>query len=200
MSPDRRRPPKRNAGRVQSDGTSIRLRPSPSDAHRVVYFKRRFEDDPKESIPGREFLRDICPVKVRALMLAVLVQVAAAPPSRFAGGGYWEAMHGEMTGWYEVRVDGPRRKQHFRLFCRLDYDAEGWKQPLLVVVTGLVKSVGTVLSDADYAGVRSLGMNTSPDLSARLLSSQASAGVSPRGAEVTSEAWAGSGGEARRLR
>ena len=46
-------------------------------------------------------------------------QVAAAPPKRFAGGGYWEAMKGDMTGWFEVGVDGPRR-HHYRLFCRLD--------------------------------------------------------------------------------
>lgn len=26
-------------------------------------------------------------------MRAVLTEVAAAPPKRFAGGGYWEAMH-----------------------------------------------------------------------------------------------------------
>jgi hypothetical protein len=32
-------------------------------------------------------------------MRAALVAVAAAPPKRFAGGGYWEAMKGDMTGW-----------------------------------------------------------------------------------------------------
>jgi len=42
-------------------------------------------------------------------MRAVLAQVASAPPKRFAGSGYWEAMKGNMTGWFEVRVDGPRR-------------------------------------------------------------------------------------------
>jgi hypothetical protein len=31
-------------------------------------------------------------------MRAVLAHVAAAPPKRFAGGGYWEAMKGDMTG------------------------------------------------------------------------------------------------------
>jgi hypothetical protein len=35
-------------------------------------------------------------------MAAVLTAVAAAPPHRFSGGGYWEAMHGEMTGYCEV--------------------------------------------------------------------------------------------------
>jgi hypothetical protein len=46
------------------------------------------------------------PVKVRATMRAVLVAVAEAPPHRFAGGGCWEAMKGDMAGWFEVRVDG----------------------------------------------------------------------------------------------
>ena len=31
----------------------------------------------------------------------------------------WEAMHGEMGGYYEIRVTGPGR-EHFRLFCRLE--------------------------------------------------------------------------------
>jgi hypothetical protein len=52
-------------------------------------------------------------------MQSILTHVAAAPPKRFSGGGYWEAMHGEMTGWFEVRVDGPQRR-HYRLFCLLD--------------------------------------------------------------------------------
>jgi len=53
-------------------------------------------------------------------MNAVLIAVASAAPKRFSGGGYWEAMKGRMAGWFEVRVDGPKR-HHYRLFCRLDY-------------------------------------------------------------------------------
>ena len=49
-------------------------------------------------------------------MRAALIAVASAPPKRFAGGGFWEAMKGEMTGWFEVRVDGPGR-HHYQLFC-----------------------------------------------------------------------------------
>jgi hypothetical protein len=90
-------------------------------------------------------------------MRAVLGAVAAAPPKRFAGGGYWEAMKGNMAGWYEVRVDGPKR-HHYRLFCLLDYEAEGAEKPLLVVVAGLDKPFRTVLSDADYQAVKDLGM------------------------------------------
>lgn len=85
-----------------------------------------------------------------------MVQVAAAPPKRFSGGGYWEAMKGSMAGWYEVRVDGPKR-HHYRLFCRLDYEAEKRDKPVLVVITGLDKAFRTILSERDYASVRELG-------------------------------------------
>lgn len=94
--------------------------------------------------------------------MSVLVAVATAPPHRFAGGGYWEAMHGDMKGWYEVRKDGPKPeggkgKRHYRLFCRLDHEALGRPKPLLVVVCGKDKQFRTVLTDADYAEVRALG-------------------------------------------
>ncbi len=89
-------------------------------------------------------------------MRAVLTAVAAAPPKRFAGGGYWEAMKGDMSGWFEVRVDGPRRR-HYRLFCRLDYEAQGMSKPLLVIITGLDKPFRTTLTPANYASVRDLG-------------------------------------------
>ena len=89
-------------------------------------------------------------------MVAVLAAVAAAPPKRFAGGGYWEAMHGGMAGWFEVRVNGPQR-HHYRLFCLLDYVAQGIDKPLLVVIDGREKPVGTLLSAAEYDAVRDLG-------------------------------------------
>ena len=89
-------------------------------------------------------------------MQAVLIAVADAPPKRFAGGGYWEAMRGDMGGWFEVRVDGPQRR-HYRLFCLLDLEAVGWTKPLLVVITGLDKPFRTALSARDYARVRALG-------------------------------------------
>ena len=65
-------------------------------------------------------------------------------------------MKGDMTGWFEVRVDGPRR-HHYRLFCRLDYDAAGRTKPLLVVICGLDKPFRTEPSDAGYRHVRNLG-------------------------------------------
>ena len=99
-------------------------RPGRNDPHDVVFFRRHTDDDPSQSVPAREFLM-ACPTTVRARFAAVLVAVASAPPHRFAGGGYWESMHGEMVGWFEVRVDGPKPgggkgRHHYRLFCLLD--------------------------------------------------------------------------------
>lgn len=69
-------------------------------------------------VPAEAFL-DSCPAKVEATIMAVLEAVRAAPPPTFSGGGKWEAMHGAMGGYYEIRVTGPGRK-HYRLFCLLD--------------------------------------------------------------------------------
>lgn len=154
MSPDARSR-RRQSRPGETAIPPVRSRPSSDDPHDVAFFQRHHDDDPGQAVPGREFL-NACPIKVRATMRAVLVQVAAAPPKRFAGGGYWEAMKGEMTGWFEVRVDGPRR-HHYRLFCRLDYAAQGRPKPLLVVICGLSKPFRTQLSDADYRNVRNLG-------------------------------------------
>lgn len=129
--------------------------PSSDDPHDIVYFRRHKSDDPSQATPGREFV-DSCPTGVRAKFRAVLVAVATAPPKRFAGGGYWEAMKGDMAGWFEVRVDGPKR-HHYRLFCLLDYEAKARDKPLLVVVAGLDKPFRTEFSSADYADVRALG-------------------------------------------
>ena len=139
----------------------VRAGPSRDDAHTVVYLQRHRDDDPAEKVPGRDFIRS-CPATVRAKFAAVLVAVAAAPPYRFAGGGYWEAMHGDMAGWFEVRVDGPKPgggkgRYHYRLYCLLDYDAKDVDKPLLVVVTGRSKPFRTKLSPADYRAVRQLG-------------------------------------------
>lgn len=136
-------------------------RPNRNDPHDVVYFRRHPGDDPTEAVPGREFLRS-CPASVRAKFAAVLVAVAGAPPYRFAGGGYWEAMHGEMKGWFEVRLDGPKPgggkgRHHYRLFCLLDYDAKGVDKPLLTVIAGLEKPFRTAVPKRDYAWVRQLG-------------------------------------------
>ncbi|MBI5534601.1 MAG: hypothetical protein HY898_17880 [Deltaproteobacteria bacterium] len=81
-----------------------------------------------------------------------------APPPMFSGGGMWEAMHDDMAGYFEVRVDGPKRR-HYRLFCLLERDGAklGLGGPSIVLITPKDKPFRTVLSKADYADVRRLG-------------------------------------------
>jgi hypothetical protein len=124
----------------------------------VVFYKTKTNQG---SVPGADFL-DGCPPKVRGTILAVLDAVAAAPPPAFSGGGKWEAMHGEMGGYYEIRVTGPGREQ-FRLFCLLEngdpsvLTARGLPGPAIAVITGMRKKIGTVFDKRDYAKVRQLG-------------------------------------------
>jgi hypothetical protein len=91
-------------------------------------------------------------------MLAVLKAVAEAPPPAFSGGGKWEAMHGDMGGFYEVRVDGPQR-HHYRLFCLLEQSGDdlGLGGPSIVIITGKHKPFRTVLSKHEYSEVKRLG-------------------------------------------
>jgi hypothetical protein len=133
----------------------IRTGPSRDDAHDIVFFRRHRADDAGCAEPGRDAL-NAWPVGVRAKARAVLAAVAAAPPHRFSGGGYWESMKGDMKGWYEIRIDGPKR-HHYRLFCLLDYEAAGVEKPLLVVIDGRDKPFRTELAPADYAKVKALG-------------------------------------------
>ena len=111
--------------------------------------------------PAIDFL-DGCPIKLQARFDAVLDDVAAAPPPRYSGGGRWEAMHGDMGGFFEVRLGGPNREQ-FRLFCNLDNGSlqqlgeRGLPRPAIAVITGLRKPFMTVFDEHDYAGVRRLG-------------------------------------------
>jgi Txe/YoeB family toxin of Txe-Axe toxin-antitoxin module len=115
----------------------------------VVYYKAA-----NGSVPAAEFLL-ACPTSVRATILAVLEAVRAAPPPQFSGGGKWEAMHGDMGGYYEIRVTG-RGRTHYRLFCRLDNGtapelaARGFDRPQIVVINGMSKRHRTEFSDREY--------------------------------------------------
>lgn len=131
--------------------------PASAAPWRIHFFQRHAADDRARSVPARHFLA-ACPEKVRAMMMAVLKAVAEAPPPQFSGGGKWEAMHGDMGGYYEVRVDGSERR-HYRLFCVLERDgaAVGLGGPSVVVITGKDKSFRTVLTKREYADVRRLG-------------------------------------------
>lgn len=157
MSPDRvdRRSKRRPAQKANGALAAVRTGLSIDDAHEIHYFRRHPDDEPEQAAPARDYLKT-CDGNVRAKFAAALVAVAAAPPHKFAGGGYWEAMHGDMTGWYEVRVNG-RNRSHHRLFCLIDLAAQGATRPWLVVVTGMSKPFRATLSAADYKAIKRLG-------------------------------------------
>lgn len=127
----------------------------PDAPWRIHFFQRHREDDPARTVPAREFL-DRCPTSVAADITAVVKAVAEAPPPRFAGGGQWQAMHGPMKGFYEVRVTGPGRRR-YRLFCILERDAPGLGGPSVVLITGMDKAPGSGFTEADYRRVQALG-------------------------------------------
>lgn len=124
----------------------------------VVYYRAA-----NGAVPAEAFL-DSCPAKIEARILAVLEVVRAAPPPAFSGGGMWEAMHGSMNGYYEIRVTGPGRAQ-YRLFCLLDnaqtkkeLAQRGFDTPQIAVINGMSKPIGEVFSDSAYRKhVRDLG-------------------------------------------
>ncbi len=62
------------------------------------------------------------------------------------------------AGFYEIRVDGPKRR-HYRLFCLLERDGHGngLGGPSLVLITGMEKAFRTTFAKADYEAVRKLG-------------------------------------------
>jgi hypothetical protein len=124
----------------------------------IEFFKRHIKDDPTQAIPAREFLDQI-PAKIAARLAAVLEAVAEAPPPAYSGGGYWEAMHDDMAGYYEVRVDGPPNRTHYRVFCVLERDGVkvGLDGPSVVAIARKKKPFRTVLSKYDYAEVRRFG-------------------------------------------
>lgn len=123
----------------------------------IVYYESAAGD-----VPAKDFLES-CPKRVRAKLVAVLEAVRDAPPPAFSGGGKWEAMHGSMNGYYEVRATGPGR-EHYRLFCILEngtddeLEERGFAAPQIAVINGLVKANNTVFGDGDYKrAVRDLG-------------------------------------------
>ena len=123
----------------------------------IVYYKTA-----GGGVPAEDFLEQLSS-KVAARFDVVLDTVRKAPPPRFSGGGFWEAMHGTMNGYYEIRLTGPGRMQH-RLFCILDnadrkgLQERGFDAPQIAVITGMSKKSGEKFTDAEYKRkVRKLG-------------------------------------------
>ena len=121
----------------------------------IEFFQRHRDDDHAEAVPARDFLDNV-PDKVAAKIVAVVQAVADAPPPAFSGGGMWEAMHDEMAGIYEVRVDFSG--MHHRLFCVLERDgaAVGLSGPSVILVDGRSKKYRTRISAKEYRSVRAL--------------------------------------------
>ena len=155
----------RYCGAVPSQRRSPKIGPAPvvgpgaDDPYQIVYFMQHETDDPSQTIPGQEFLK-VVPATIAARLRAVVIAVAQAPPHKFAGGGKWEAMSGEMAGIYEVRVDGTPNRTHYRLFCVLDTKAhDDNDEPLgalLVILGGASKPFRTEMPDKVYAAIREL--------------------------------------------
>lgn len=118
-----------------------------ADPWLIHFFQRREDDDPGESVPAIDFLESV-PVKVRAEIHAVLDAVADAPPPAFSGGGKWEAMHDEMSGFYEIRVQGGG--MNHRLFCILERDADDLGGSSIVAIDGLSKPKRSAANPKDY--------------------------------------------------
>lgn len=121
----------------------------------IEFFQRHVNDDADEAVPAQQFL-DAVPERVAAKMVAVVQAVAAAPPPAFSGGGMWEAMHDQMAGVYEVRVDF--NGMHYRLFCVLERDgaSAGLTGPSIVLIDGRSKKYRTTISAREYKSVRAL--------------------------------------------
>jgi len=118
-----------------------------SDPWLIHFFQRSSDDDEDQAVPALKFFEAI-PDKVAAEINAVLDAVAEAPPPAFSGGGKWEAMHADMAGFYEVRVQGGG-KNH-RLLCLLLRDATDLGGSSIVCLGGLSKPRRQAADLKDY--------------------------------------------------
>lgn len=119
----------------------------------IHFFQRHPDDDPNRTVPAIEFF-DRLPAKLVAEFQAVLDAVADAPPPAFSGGGKWEAMHDEMAGFYEVRIQGGG--MNHRLFCVLERHATDLGGSSIVVIDGLSKAKRSAADPNDYRRARTM--------------------------------------------
>jgi hypothetical protein len=76
--------------------------------------------------------------------------------------GKWEAMHGTMGGWYEIRLTGPGRPTAPAVLSTGERHQRRTGQArvspaAIAVITGMRKPWRTVFSQRDYQRVRELG-------------------------------------------
>jgi hypothetical protein len=103
-------------------------------------------------VPAREFLDEV-PDEPAAELLATLQAVEGTrPPFAFRGGARWQAMSGDMSGWFEAR--DKHKQLLYRLFVRLDRDPPGLPHNAIVVVDGGVKRNESAFTDEFYADLR----------------------------------------------
>ncbi len=117
------------------------------------FFQRHPDDDPNRAVPAIEIF-DRLPAKLVAEFQAVVDAVAEAPPPAFSGGGKWGAMHDEMAGFYEVRIQGGG--MNLRLFCILERDAADLGGSSIVVVDGRSKPQRSAPAPKDYRRARKM--------------------------------------------
>lgn len=117
----------------------------------IHFFQRPVDVDEGEAVPALDYLDGLAP-QVAAEILAVLDAVATAPPPSFSGGGKWVAMHGQMAGIYETRVQG--EGENHRLFCLLERNADDLGGSSLVCIGGLSKPRRQPAKPREYRRIR----------------------------------------------
>lgn len=117
----------------------------------IYFFQRHSDEDASAPVPAIEYFASL-PGKAAAEFHAILNAVAKAPPPAFSGGGKWEAMHGDMSGIYEVRVTSPGANH--RLFCLLVRTSERLGGPSIICLGGLTKPARSAAQPRDYARIR----------------------------------------------
>lgn len=86
----------------------------------------------------------------RAKFYAIVTAVRSSPLGTFSGGGYWEAMHGEMSGLFEIRFRGKRPWLN-RFFCTVIKDLGK-----ITILAGVRKKDGEAIRLKTYAEIRLL--------------------------------------------
>jgi len=123
---------------------------------RIHFFQRHPSDDAECAVPAIEFFEELSDTVV-AQIKAVLDAVAEAPPPSFSGGGKWEAMKGDMAGFFEVRVSGndkAGKRMNHRLFCVLVRDDQALGGSAIVCIGGLSKELREAAHPRDYERIR----------------------------------------------